>query len=149
MVGLQQRLLSSIAAFARTLEKHRARLQKAVDEAPPPAADFLLLPVALEDEPDDEAEAEAQIAQEEDQAAEAIDAGVGDLALVDDMLEIARRHANRPDARIAQLVEWVRAHMISGGQWNERRLIIFTEYEDTRRWLERKAHRSSARGRPR
>ncbi|HZP89356.1 MAG TPA: helicase-related protein, partial [Burkholderiales bacterium] len=28
--------------------------------------------------------------------------------------------------------------MTAGGHWTERRLILFTEYEDTRRWLERR-----------
>jgi hypothetical protein len=28
--------------------------------------------------------------------------------------------------------------MTAGGQWTERRLLLFTEYEDTRRWLERR-----------
>lgn len=139
MVGLQQRLLSSIAAFKRTLEKHRARLERAIEDRPAiyPAVS-LIEPVILEDEPEDEAEAEARIAAEEDRAAQMIDAGVGDIALVDEMVEIARVHANRPDARIKKLVEWVRAHMVADGRWNERRLLIFTEYEDTRRWLERK-----------
>jgi len=139
MVGLQQRLLSSIAAFKRTLEKHRARLERAIEDRPAiyPAMS-LIEPVILEDEPEDEAEAEARIAAEEDRAAQMIDAGVGDIALVDEMVEIARVYANRPDARIKKLVEWVRAHMVADGRWNERRLLIFTEYEDTRRWLERK-----------
>ena len=26
--------------------------------------------------------------------------------------------------------------MTTDGRWNERRLVLFTEYEDTRRWLE-------------
>lgn len=139
MVGLQQRLLSSIAAFTRTLEKHRNRLEQQLSDAPSvePTAS-LLEPIELEDEPDNEAGAEAQITKEEDEAAEAIDAGIGDKALVDEMLEIARRHANRPDARIAKLNTWIREHMTAGGQWNERRLLLFTEYEDTRRWLERR-----------
>jgi SNF2-related domain len=60
MVGLQQRLLSSIAAFTRTLEKHRDRLEKQLSDAPAVEATASLLePVALEDEPEDEAEAEA------------------------------------------------------------------------------------------
>ena len=139
MVGLQQRLLSSIAAFARTLEKHRDRLERQLSDVPivEPAAS-LLEPVALEDEPEDEAEAEARISKEEDEAAEAIDAGIGDKALVDEMLEIARRHANRPDARIVKLAAWIRENMTAGGRWTERRLLLFTEYEDTRRWLERR-----------
>ena len=28
--------------------------------------------------------------------------------------------------------------MMAGAAWNDRRLVIFTEYEDTRRWLERR-----------
>jgi SNF2 family DNA or RNA helicase len=28
--------------------------------------------------------------------------------------------------------------MTAGGQWTDRRLLLFTEYEDTRRWLERR-----------
>jgi hypothetical protein len=52
----------------------------------------LLESVTLEDEPEDEAEAEVRISKEEDGAAKAIDAGIGDEALVDEMLEIARRH---------------------------------------------------------
>lgn len=139
MIGLQQRLLSSIAAFTRTLEKHRTRLEQRLSEAPTvePAAS-LLEPVALEDEPEDEAEAEVRINKEEDEAAEAIDAGIGDKALVDEMLEIARKHANRPDARIVKLAAWIRENMTAGGHWIDRRLLLFTEYEDTRRWLERR-----------
>jgi superfamily II DNA or RNA helicase len=139
MIGLQQRLLSSIAAFARTLEKHRRRLdEQPIDALIVDPAPSLLEPVALEDEPEDEAEAEARIAREEDEEAEAIDAGIGDRALVDEMLEIARRHAGRPDARIGKLNAWIHENMIAGGQWNDRRLLLFTEYEDTRRWLERR-----------
>jgi SNF2 family DNA or RNA helicase len=29
-------------------------------------------------------------------------------------------------------------NMTAGGQWTDRRLLLFTEYEDTRRWLERR-----------
>ena len=54
------------------------------------------------------------------------------------MLEIARKHAHRPDARIGRLAEWVRANMAPDGRWNDRRLILFTEYEDSRRWLEKR-----------
>lgn len=139
MVGLQQRLLSSIAAFAHTLEKHRDRLEQSLPDVPiAKSAASLLEPVELEDEPEDDAEAEAMITKEEDEAVEAIDAGIGDKAVVDEMLEIARRHANRPDARITKLVGWIRENMTAGGRWNDRRLLLFTEYEDTRRWLERR-----------
>jgi SNF2 family DNA or RNA helicase len=141
-VGLQQRLLSSIAAFAKTLEVHRRgilRTDLAVSETAAEA--FVHGGSEAEDEPDDELGGEKLIQEEEDQAAEAagaIAASVSDLALVDEMLEIARRHGHRPDARIGRLVEWVRANMAPDGRWNERRLVLFTEYEDTRRWVEKR-----------
>ena len=139
LIGLQQRLLSSIAAFTRTLEKHRDRLERQLSDVPTVEATASLLePIELEDEPDDEADAEVRISKEEDEAAKAIDDGIGDRALVDEMLEIARRHANRPDARIAKLAAWIRENMMAGSQWTDRRLLLFTEYEDTRRWLERR-----------
>jgi hypothetical protein len=62
MVGLQQRLLSSIAAFTRTLEKHRDRLEQRHSNVPiiEPTASLLEL-IELEDEPEDEVEAEVRI----------------------------------------------------------------------------------------
>jgi superfamily II DNA or RNA helicase len=141
-VGLQQRLLSSIAAFAKTLEVHRKGLLRAdVAGAETAAESFVHGGAETEDEPTDEMGGEKRIQEEEDQAAEAagaIAAGVSDLALVDEMLEIARKHGNRPDARIGRLAEWVRANMAPDGSWNERRLVLFTEYEDTRRWVEKR-----------
>ena len=65
-----------------------------------------------EDEPSDETAAEKLIEDEEDQAAEAagaLAASAANLALVDEMLEIARKHAHRPDARIRRLAAWIRA----------------------------------------
>jgi ERCC4-related helicase len=142
IVGLQQRLLSSVAAFARTLEVHRKGLLRADGAVSMAAAEaFVHGGAETEDEPSDETEAERLIQDEEDQAAEAagvISSSVTDLALVDEMLEIARKHGHRPDARIGRLAEWVRVNMAAGGCWNERRLVLFTEYEDTRRWVEKR-----------
>src|SRR5260370_5234714 len=151
-VGLQQRLLSSIAAFARTLKVHRATLQRVLDgeEATRVAAAaqaFVEGPASedcaelgLEDE-----SAERAIDADDDATAEAAsalgaaDAAKGDLrvelAAVDEMLALAERHASRPDARVHWLGGWIKANMLGGADWNRRRLIIFTEYEDTRRLL--------------
>jgi hypothetical protein len=141
-VGLQQRLLSSIAAFAKTLEVHRKGLLCAdIAGSAAGAEAFVHGGAEIEDESTDETDVEKLIQEEEDQAAEAagaIAAGVTDLALVDEMLEIARKHAHRPDARIGRLAEWVRANMAPDGRWNDRRLVLFTEYEDSRRWLEKR-----------
>ena len=154
-VGLQQRLLSSIAAFARTLKVHRATLQRMVDgEAAGSVAAAALAFVMRPTNEDncelslDDTHAEQSIDADEDATAEAAsamgaaDAAQGDLraelAAVDAMLAIAERNAARPDARVRWLTDWIKADLLTGRNWNRRRLIIFTEYEDTRRWLERR-----------
>jgi hypothetical protein len=96
----------------------------------------------------EDADAKATIDQDEKSATEAASraGAVGatkgaleaELAAVDDMLAIAEDFASRPDARVRWLAEWIKSNMLSGKTWNNRRLIIFTEYEDTRRWLERR-----------
>jgi len=68
-----------------------------------------------------------------------------ELSLVDEMREIAEASRYDMDPRVRQIVEWIDANMCpvlseSGtdpARWNNRRLLVFTEYEDTRRWLER------------
>jgi hypothetical protein len=160
-VGLQQRLLSSVAAFARTLKVHRATPQRMLDgeEAGLVAAAALAFVEAptsensaelgLEDD-----RAEKTIDADDDATAEAAsalgaaDAAKGDLraelAAVDAMLAIAERHASRADARVHWLTDWIKANLLTGQNWNRRRLIIFTEYEDTRRWLERRVREAVA-----
>lgn len=142
LVGLQQRLLSSIAAFAKTLEVHRRGLERARAEAPAGSGFAILGSGAeLEEEPQDEKAAEDLLIAEETALAEASGvaaAAVSDIAFVDEMLVLARRHAQTPDARVEKLVEWIRAELAPGKVWNDRRLILFTEYEDTRRWLQRR-----------
>ena len=67
-----------------------------------------------------------------------------ELALVDEMREIAEANRYKPDRRIQMLVNWIGENMCPGmnvvnnqsALWNETRAIIFTEYEDTRRYVE-------------
>jgi superfamily II DNA/RNA helicase len=95
----------------------------------------------MEEEPQDEAAAESLLDQEENATAEAAGMGtatVSDLAVVDEMLKVARWHAQEPDARVVRLAQWIRDNMAPDRRWNDRRLILFTEYEDTRRWLEKR-----------
>ena len=56
------------------------------------------------------------------------------------MLKLAEEHRSRPDARITWLTDWIKTNMLAGNSWNDRRLIIFTEWEATRLWLERRLH---------
>ncbi len=147
-VGLQQRLLSSIAAFASTLKVHRAGLSRKESAATACVRAFVAGAAEAEDEADDEESAELALQAEEDAAtgaataaglAGATAAELGaELAHVDAMLALADARKDDADLRVEWLDRWVRAHMAPGGQWNGRRLILFTEWERTRRWLQRR-----------
>lgn len=148
--GLQQRLLSSVAAFARTLEAHKRGLERKAAAAGDLAAKQFA-GQALQDVEDvqsqllnDEEQAEA-LALEEERLAE-LASGVGsaephqldqERSAVDAMLALARLHTGQPDERAKWIIQWVRDNCLTNGAWNDRRLLIFTEYEDTRRWLQK------------
>ena len=63
------------------------------------------------------------------------------------MTELAERARGLPDARVRCLIDWIREQHVPGparpgnasrapAQWNDQRVIIFTEYDDTKRYLE-------------
>ena len=76
-----------------------------------------------------------------------------ELALVDEMQTVAEASRYGADPRLQRVLEWVVENMCPGlasaastpPRWNERRLLIFTEYEDTRRWLQRCLNEAIAR----
>ena len=154
-VGLQQRLLSSIPAFVRTLKAHRRTLLRLLDGQQEQVSDVAAQTfvdgsatdkaedLGLEDESAESAlEADEEVAAEAASAVGAASASAADLrtelAAVDEMLAIAEPAALKPDARVRWLVQWIKDNLLSGQNWNNRRLIIFTEWEDTRRWIERR-----------
>lgn len=157
--GLQQRLLSSVPAFSRSLRKHLETLKRQRDRAdqsaPQTAASLMAdTPVELEtDESADEGSLLDLIQKQEEDVAEAATASVKlttrgfdeAIARVEVMLAIARRNERRPDERVRWLIDWIEKNMMaSPGRWNRRRLIIFTEWEDTRLWLEKRLNEAFA-----
>jgi len=166
--GLQQRLLSSVEAFARTLKVHRRTVLQQWEEAkaqsPEPderQLDLLREPIGNDD---DRAElGEDELQAEEDAQIEMATAATGaptgdrvalemfkhEQALLERMTEIAENNRGLPDARVRYLIQWIRDNMCPElpelGQppvfvskpprWNETRVIIFTEYDDTKRYL--------------
>lgn len=169
VTGLQQRLLSSIDAFARTLRVHRRTVLKqweaqaagratAVAQRRP--LDLLTQGVGSDDdratlsEEELRAEEEAQIeaaslvAAGSLQGLEAKDLFAKEQKLLEEMTTIAEAARGLPDAKVQALLKWIKKYMCPGlpelgatppagplAPWNDTRVIIFTEYEDTRRYL--------------
>ncbi|MDW8373901.1 MAG: DISARM system SNF2-like helicase DrmD [Planctomycetota bacterium] len=132
-VGLQQRLLSSIEAFARSLKVHRATVERqwARDAADVAAAEeaarrFTSAPDAddergllddQESEAAEQAEVEALTAAAEAAAppsAAAAELRRREQALLDEMQRIAEAHRYRPDAKTRYLIDWIRANLCPG-----------------------------------
>ena len=162
--GLQQRMLSSVEAFSRTLKVHRRTMEKIwaretavpVKEKLSSAAQLDLLAGEV-DADDDRAElTEEELAKLEDSQFDAsTEATAGDnakadksaeLKLLDRMQSIAEQARIHPDGRVHYLIEWMKKHMcpaihLPGERgkgdttWTDERMIIFTEYEDTKRYL--------------
>ena len=124
---LQQRLFSSLAAFQRTLSAHRDGLLSRWDgQASVWTAD--------NDAEDERLRDDCAFVAGETRQATGLDAA---LIRIDEMLAICDAHAEARDARIDKILEWISLELLDGGEWKPRRLIIFTEWEDTRRWLVR------------
>ena len=148
-IGLQKRLLSSCAAFARTLEVHLAktglRILERIDDTPE---------LVVSDAPSDEEHGE-----ELDGAALLDVAGAATLpvqprarARAEEILErmqtLLRGAQSRPEGKLLGVLSWIREHQCpaAGRQWfdtpttssltwTDTRLIIFTEYADTAAYI--------------
>ena len=130
VVGLQQRLLSSTEAFARSLKVHRATVQRHWEKASTATAATAPDPQRFTTAPDadderaewtaDELEADeatqivavtstAEAESPRDAPAEAL--WRREQALLDQMQAIAERTRHVPDAKTRRLLEWIREHL--------------------------------------
>ncbi|KAA1258073.1 RNA polymerase-associated protein RapA [Rubripirellula obstinata] len=184
ITGLQQRLLSSIEAFAKTLKVHRKTVKRQWEKQYKPdaqASDTGQLELAAEppqsyrvkslagasglyradllsgsvDSDDERASlTEEEMASEVASQVEAVSAstmGPTDDAsskglfareqqLLEEMTDVAEQARGKTDARTEKLIEWIRDNMCpdlgkKDAQWNDTRVLIFTEYDDTKRYL--------------
>jgi hypothetical protein len=152
LASLQKRLLSSSEAFYRTLQVHARGLRRRAEAAreEEQAALDLAEDQDADDEygPDDEQADAAAAEAVERESARLANRFEGQLAHVERMLQLATAARGVPDAKTLALVDWIRRSQCAGVQiggsdqlsaterrWNDRRVIVFTEYGDTKRYL--------------
>jgi superfamily II DNA or RNA helicase len=132
---LKKRLFSSPRAFLRTLLEHQRTLRRAgaarVTEQQL-RADF---DRADEDLDDDEALNEATSDALSSAARATRPLTADERARLQEMIAWAERETHRADAKARVLLDWLRRTCVPGGQWNDERVIVFTEYRDTQVWL--------------
>jgi superfamily II DNA or RNA helicase len=136
---LKKRLFSSPAAFASTLERHFSTLTGAEVQTKPDAmVDRILRKAILKAEEDYADDRQVETAQAE--AIEEATKRTGppteeELRLLSRMRDWAQSAANKADSKGKAIVEWIEANLKSNGEWNDRRVILFTEYRTTQQWL--------------
>ncbi len=136
---LKKRLFSSPAAFADTLAKHEQavrRLRK-FPVTKPSLATLLREADRLDEEYADDRELEAST----EEAVEAATLAFSQLSTEEEQLlarlrSWAEKARFRPDSKASELIQWLRDNVRPNGQWSDERVIIFTEYRATQKWLE-------------
>lgn len=157
-ISLQQRLLSSPEAFARTLEVHaRAVMERGGPTVRGPAVRSLMPETATQTDLGIDADADADVhgpgddelkaeaAHDIAEASAALSPTDEARALLAELRASAEKARRRPDAKVRALLAWMRAHQCPGlgaehpsaaeRAWTDRRVIVFTEWGDTKRYL--------------
>ncbi|MFH9135488.1 DISARM system SNF2-like helicase DrmD [Streptomyces sp. NPDC017524] len=137
---LKKRFLSSPKAFAETIDVHIATMTKgpATEQAP---SEKVLRP--LIERVEDTAESDEKHAEAAERALNAVRNASRSLT-ADEHTQLkelsvwARTATKRPDAKFAALRDWLDGIVCKNGpagDWEPDRVIVFTEYRDTQRWL--------------
>ncbi len=145
VTNLQKRLLSSVEAFARTLAVHQRSLSEKQQQQRDAQLELLQGGVDADSELAELSDEEVlglEEAQTRSALRQTLAADRSDQQLLEEMARIAATHRQRPDPRIALLAQWLREHLCPGlgtsdPQWLPTRLLLFTDYVDTKRYLER------------
>jgi SNF2 family DNA or RNA helicase len=128
---LKKRLFSSPAAFGLTLEKHISTVggRRGANSATRDIEDF------SDDYADDE-EYEIQTDEVVTSVSQALSPiSAEERTLLRQLSEFAAESSQRPDCKAQTLIDWLKATLRPGGKWNDERVIIFTEYRATQKWL--------------
>lgn len=140
---LKKRLFSSPPAFGNTLAVHtETAMNPSAKKRKPPSIRVLNSAVArTEDEVADEAEQDELVRDALATSAEFAEGlSAEQTKLLADMRSWAERNRGRPDAKAQALLAWLDEQVRPPGPdgartWNDERVIIFTEYRDTQKWL--------------
>lgn len=136
---LKKRLFSSPAAFASTLEKHIATVSNGQKpKAQDAMAERILRKAILKVEEDYANDQDVEAAQSE--AVEEASRRAPPLTaeqqwMLNDLRQWAQRAKNQADSKAKAIIAWLSDNLKPGNQWNDRRVILFTEYRTTQQWM--------------
>lgn len=138
---LKKRLFSSPAAFAHTVGVYLETLERRAgrpaveptDDVPEWMDEFL--DDSHDDEDPEQAEDDALDRAIPMQAESPVTTTDTEIALLRRMERWALAHEAEPDAKAQQLINYLRGVCRPDEHWTNERVVVFTEYRDTQRWL--------------
>ncbi len=138
---LKKRLFSSPAAFATTLEQH----ERSITSARKRGAQAMARPVlgilrqqverVDEEHADDEAYEESTVDALETATRLFRSLTPAESDLLKKMKRWVESASARPDSKTKDLLKWLETHIRPSGKWSDERVIVFTEYRATQKWL--------------
>lgn len=136
---LKKRMFSSPAAFLRTLEKHEQTLRSASGKkgsSRPSSRSLQKMYDEYESEWADDEFYEDELGEAIGSASRLFDKlGDEQKTLLQDMRDWAQQAEKKPDSKCKALFEWLEETLKPDGDWNNERVIIFTQYRATQKWL--------------
>lgn len=135
---LKKRLFSSPQAFLTTLDRHRAALRKTArfeSLTRAPKGLQRLFEQAEEDYSDETEQQEAELEAVEAAARTFRPSSPAESRILDELARWAEQAAAQLDSKAIRLIHWLESLIRPAGRWSDERVIIFTEYRDTQKWL--------------
>ena len=135
---LKKRLFSSPASFITTLDKHKLSLQTVKKKgAAKPSLGILKREIDRieEDYADDEDYDEATVDAVDTASRLFSEPSDEELGLLKKMRGWAERSCAQNDSKCRKLIAWLKEHIRPNNKWSDERVIIFTEYRATQKWL--------------
>jgi superfamily II DNA or RNA helicase len=151
MTVLQRRLASSTAAIAASLTRRRERLENRLKGEPATATQAPEVELDdlddIDDLPDAEAEATTEQVVDEATAARTLEELRAEIELLKELEALADRVRRDPnsDRKWQQLAQIMGGEILTDGNFQRRKFVIFTEHRDTLEYLVRRLR--SLRGR--
>lgn len=136
---LKKRLFSSPAAFLTTLDSHEKSLRQAKRGKAVRKPSISILKQELDRIDEDYADD----SEYDEATTDAVDAAsllfsepsANELALLKQMRSWAEKASSQLDSKVNCLVDWLNTHIRPNKKWGHERVILFTEYRATQKWL--------------
>jgi superfamily II DNA or RNA helicase len=136
---LRKRLASSPAAFMSTLARHIATIEGKREAPHISGLDERILRRAIakteEDYADDETREAAESEAIEEASRRLRPPSSDQKKLLGRLRSWAEQASHKPDSKAAALLRWLEDNLRVKGTWSNARVILFTEYRTTQKWL--------------